>query len=295
MVSRDLTGSDAGDVELAKLLRSSTDDNKKSSRILSEDSDTDIFSVSRRAACAGYLAQYFSIGIIMGGLPATFYGVFLGYLNVPAYVYATASVVSMLPWSFKFLFGMLNDTVPVQGLQRKPYMILGWCLCAAMLGVLWSQPLPPPYWCIDDNGKYITHHTFDDGTKEPAKPCNPEAAKSGGKFALLMMLASLGYIIADVAADGLTVEYARNESRERRGTTQTIAYMVRTFGASSATAFVGFCMNSTLYNGSFSWGLSFNSVCAVFALPAIAMVPISALLVEEPKGKAGGQLLNIHF
>lgn len=53
----------------------------------------------------GFIAQYFSVGLILAGLPATVYGVFLGYLNVPAYVYATAGVITTLPWSFKFLFG----------------------------------------------------------------------------------------------------------------------------------------------------------------------------------------------
>ena len=32
-----------------------------------------------------------------------------------------------------------------------------------------------------------------------------------GKFAVMMCLAALGYVIADVAADGLTVEFARRE------------------------------------------------------------------------------------
>ena len=40
----------------------------------------------------------------------------------------------------------------------------------------------------------------------PAKPCNYQAAKSGGQFAGLMCLAATGYVLADVAADGLTVE-----------------------------------------------------------------------------------------
>ena len=33
------------------------------------------------------------------------YGFFLGYLNVEAYVYATATAIVALPWSFKFFFG----------------------------------------------------------------------------------------------------------------------------------------------------------------------------------------------
>ena len=43
---------------------------------------------------AGYLAQYFVVGIIYTGLPATVYPFFLGYLSVPSYVYATVVQVS---------------------------------------------------------------------------------------------------------------------------------------------------------------------------------------------------------
>jgi hypothetical protein len=68
----------------------------------------------------GYLLQYFSVGLIYGGLPATAYGFFLGYLAVPAHVYATVKVVLVLPWAFKFAFGMINDCFPILGYRRKP-------------------------------------------------------------------------------------------------------------------------------------------------------------------------------
>ena len=36
----------------------------------------------------GYLSQYFAAGLMYTGLSSTIYGVFNGYLNVPAHVYA---------------------------------------------------------------------------------------------------------------------------------------------------------------------------------------------------------------
>lgn len=243
-----------------------------------------IFSRSQRGACVGFLAQYFAVGLIYSGVPATAYGVFLGYLNVPAYVYATVSVISSLPWSFKFFFGLINDTVPIFGLRRKPYMMIGWSLCAIALIILGCTPLPDPYWCVDEaTGKYIQKVTLPDGTTDAAEPCNPDAAKEGGKYAILLMLACLGYVIADVAADGLTTEYARQEPIERRGKTQTTAYLTRTLGGVSSTVFVGLCMNGHEYNGSFDWSLSFETVALVFAVPAALMVPLSGYLVKEPR------------
>jgi hypothetical protein len=118
---------------------------------LAEGGPVQIFSIEH----SGYLLQYFAVGIIYGGLPATIYGLFLGYLNVPAYVYATASIITTLPWSFKLFLGVLNDSFPVLGYRRKPWMVLGWIICAMMLVVLYFTELPPPYWCVDENGDYI--------------------------------------------------------------------------------------------------------------------------------------------
>jgi hypothetical protein len=146
----------------------------------------------------GFILQYFAIGIIYGGLPATIYGLFLGYLSVPGYVYATAGVITTLPWSFKFFFGMLNDCVPICGYRRKPYMVIGWSLCCCMLIFLSTHTLPQPYYCRDEAGEYVKKVN---GTE--AVPCNPSASEKGGEYALLMCLAALGYVVADVGADGI--------------------------------------------------------------------------------------------
>ena len=244
----------------------------------------DIFHPSR----AGYLAQYFAVGLMSSGLPATIYGFFIGYLNVPAYVYATAGVITSIPWSFKFLFGMINDCFPIFGLRRKPYMCIGWSFCCAMLLILSMQKLPEPYWCRDEDGEYITTVTSAEGKNTAAEPCNEAASRQGGRFAFLMMLASLGYVIADVAADGLTVEYARREPTSKRGRTQTTAYLTRTFGQIAAVSVVGIGMNRKEYNGSFDWGLTFSQVMIVLAVPAGLMVPVSWFGIEEaPKASIG--------
>ena len=162
-------------------------------------------------------------------------------------------------------------------------MVIGWSVCTLALLLLVNKPLPQPYWCVGDDGQYVREVMNDDGTTSAADPCNPNAAEEGGPFALLMMLASLGYCIADVAADGLTVTLARQEPAATRGRTQTTVYLVRTCGNVVAVAVVGLLMNSYLYNGSFSWGLSYSSICGIFAIPSAAMIPVSWRMVHEPR------------
>lgn len=224
----------------------------------------------------GFLLQYFAVGIIYGGLPATIYGFFLGFLNVPGYVYATAAVVTTMPWSFKLFFGFLNDCFPILGYRRKPYMVIGWTVCFMTLLVLGTRPLPEPYFCVAPDGNF-----------DKDQICNEEARWAGGEFACLMCLAALGYVVADVAADGLMVEFAQREPQEKRGTTQTTIYLVRTIGSIVATAVVGIGMNGKEYNGTFDFTLRFNQVMLIFESPAGLMIPVSWFLVKDTPVQQG--------
>jgi len=228
---------------------------------------------------AGYLAQYFAVGLIYGGLPATRYGFFVSYLNVPAYVNSAASTLTSFPWSLKILFSLVTDACPIGGYRRRPWMCLGWGMAAVFLVVLAFMPVPDAYYCRQEGGS----HRYD-----LTRVCNRDARDGGLPFALLMCMVAVGYVQADVAADALTVQYARREPVATRGKTQTTAYLTRTVGQICAQLLVGFGMNGREYNGSFDGGLSVSAVYALLAVPAMAMVPISWYLVEEPKLVAPG-------
>ena len=129
----------------------------------------------------GFYMQYLAVGIVSSALPGTLYGFFLGYLGVSSYVYATAAQVVSLPWSFKLFIGMTNDCFPLRGLSRKPYMMIGWTICTLSLVGIACVPMPA------------------------------QGSQEVGVISALMTLAACGYIIADVAADGLLVEIAKEE------------------------------------------------------------------------------------
>jgi len=204
------------------------------------------------APLAGLYAQYFVVGLVYGTLPGTLYGFYLGYLEVESHVYATAAQVIALPWSFKCIYGMLNDCVPIRGYRRISYMALGWTICATALASLATVPMP------------------ERGDKDAA-----------GAFAARMSIAAMGYVMADVAADGLTVQLAKKEPLHTRGTIQATMYLVRTIGAIVAAMYVGLAMNGREYNGTFDVTLSFTQICGVLAVPAAVMVPVSWLYIQE--------------
>eukprot|EP00937_MAST-01D_sp_MAST-1D-sp2_P002439 g2439.t1 len=239
---------------------------------------------------AGYLMQYYAVGLLYGGLPATVYPFFLGYLSVPSFIYSTVLQVIQLPWAFKLLFGMVNDCFPLWGgYRRKPYMVIGWAMACVTLLALSAKPLPLPFWCVNaTSGEYITKVSASaaGAGAAVATPCNPASKDAGGAFALWMCLAACGYVVADVAADGLTVEYARREPAARRGTTQATVYFARACGQITAALFVGLCMNGKKYNGTFDWSLGFSAVMFALALPCAVMVPVSWWLVQEQRVEA---------
>ena len=67
-------------------------------------------------------------------------------------------------------------------------------------------------------------------------------------------------MIADVAADGLTVQYARAETSASRGYTQTTAYLTRAMGQVASYVLVGIGMNGKQYLGTFRESLTFSEV-----------------------------------
>ena len=82
------------------------------------------------------LTSYFTIGFAMTftGTPLTVYMV--GELNTPPAQLNVAGTMLALPWSFKILYGLLSDCVPIRGKRRKPYFLIGWSAFVMMNLVL---------------------------------------------------------------------------------------------------------------------------------------------------------------
>lgn len=84
----------------------------------------------------GIPVNYFSVGIIYAGSVRLLYPVLVIKEGVTSSFYAAASSLVTLFWSYKIFFGILDDCFPIRGQKWKPYIIIGWTLCAIMLAVL---------------------------------------------------------------------------------------------------------------------------------------------------------------
>jgi len=111
----------------------------------------------------------------------------------PAQMAAIFGVVS-IPWCMKPVYGFISDSYPLFGYRRRPYMII----FAFLSSYMWIL-LP-----------FVAHDEF--------------------VITLVMTLSSGSMCFADVMADSLLVEAAREESEADRGIVQSHSWMLRFSG-----------------------------------------------------------------
>ncbi|EGZ14385.1 hypothetical protein PHYSODRAFT_252970 [Phytophthora sojae] len=225
----------------------------------------------------GLVVQYAAVGMIFGTLPGTLYPFLFNYLNMEGTQVMSATVLLNMPWSFRVFFGMLTDCVPIFGFRRRPFMVLGWTLCVAMLVFMAFKKVGAPYFPDSKYAKMDPH----DLTPQMIATFNESAHHIGGKFVVMMMIAAVGYVLADVAADAMMVEIAQREPDARRGYTQTTIYMVRTAFVMVSNILTGFAFNGKDYGGDFNFSLSFPQLMLVLSVLCFPVIPISWFCIEE--------------
>lgn len=221
---------------------------------------------------AGFIIHYFARGLLVGFIGAVRYGVFLGYLSVPGNVYNSAIVLMEMPGSLLPVFGVLTDLVPISGYHRKPYIVLSWLMASAALACIVLHGLPSsPYFCVED-GQLLRE----------APPCNPSAPEHAGALIGLLALCNLSTQLGSAASEGLLATYTRREAAARRGSLNLHVRIATKIGETLSLLAVGFGMNGPEYLGSFSTGLSFESLCQVYLLLSLCAALTSLFMIVEP-------------
>ena len=162
----------------------------------------------------GIPVNYFSVGVIYGGSVSVLYPLLIVQHGVTSAFYSASASLVTLFWSYKILFGILCDCFPIWGRKWKPYIVIGWGLCALMLVVLASMG-------------------------EDVDPVN---------LVIMLTFANLGYVAADVAADGYMVWMAHHESKKRRGKIQSLIYIMRSIGKIAINVVIIFAFSGPAVN-----------------------------------------------
>ena len=102
--------------------------NERSDEVLRKEKDaaeySNIFSMPNRGIFASYFAVGFAKFFII--TPLTYYMVYT--LDATAGQQSVVIGLTNFAWALKMLCGFLTDSVPIGGLRRKPYLLIGWFL-----------------------------------------------------------------------------------------------------------------------------------------------------------------------
>ncbi|KAL7535824.1 hypothetical protein ACHAWF_005306 [Thalassiosira exigua] len=144
----------------------------------------------------GIIANYFSVGLMIGGSTSLLYPVLIVQAGATASLMTASYAIVMVFWSYKIFFGFLSDCFPIFGYKRKPYICIGWLFCAGVLISLAKEG-------SDVDPRHLV---------------------------IMLALANMGYVWADVAADGFMVWVAHCEPIEKRGKMQTLVHSMNKLG-----------------------------------------------------------------
>jgi hypothetical protein len=227
----------------------------------------------------GLLFQYAAVGLNYGLLPATIYPLLMYYFNASGATISAAATLVVLPWSFKAFYGILTDCVPLFGYRRRPWMVIGWTICEIMLIVMACMPAGDPYFTNPDDRDVKVA----DYTPEIEARIYYDAPGQAGKYTILMFLAAVGYVLADVCADSIVVDFAQREPEAIRGKTQSMIYIVRTVLVIFGELISGFCFNGKEYGGDFNFSLTFPQVMIIMAVLTVPVIPMTWFFIKEEK------------
>jgi hypothetical protein len=185
---------------------------------------------------------YFMVGLVQG-LMYPLLNIYPLDLGATEAQQQTIWFLKGLPSSFKIVFGLWSDNVPIMGYRRKPYMIFGWAMAMIFMGVLVSSCDLTMERTTDYND---THNNMtmidDDETQDNLDPTlspdgggtitrtPPENAPSIPFLSVVVFLWANGVWIADVMGDSLVAEKAKYERPADRGNLQAICYCLRGLG-----------------------------------------------------------------
>lgn len=185
---------------------------------------------------AGAFLSYFNVGIAIYLLITPLSVYIIDDLDISSIQYNAYVTIISLPWSFKFMFGTLSDTVPVLGYRRKSWLFCGWTIFISLAFYMSSLDMP----------------------QFPL-------------LAAITFLMTCAYLLADVVHDAMCVERARAEYEEIKGSIQTTAYTIRSYGG-----VIGAILGSLLYNTEiWGWGLTISQLFLLAGLiPLVTLMPM---------------------
>ncbi|KAL3660163.1 hypothetical protein V7S43_014695 [Phytophthora oleae] len=221
------------------------------------------------------------VGIVSTVLPLCVYPFLTCNLNMEGTQTLSARALLGLPWAIKPIFSLFVDCFPLPTRSRLRFsMQLGWAVTAAALVAISFRTQPRPFF----QDRELVGTPLGDLSTQMSE-INLEAPAHGAYYVLLMCIASLGSVLADVAADELIRDVASQHfgvsASEEDDVFQPVLTKYRVFSILSCFPLMGIGMSGWDYGGDFDFSLEYTQVMLLIGLASLVPTVLLSFTVSE--------------
>ncbi|KAG7385480.1 hypothetical protein PHYPSEUDO_001430 [Phytophthora pseudosyringae] len=242
-----------------------------------DQSDQPLVDIWDRRWC-GLMLHSVVVGIVSTVLPLCVYPFLTCNLNMEGTQTLSARSLLGLPWALKPLFTLFIHCFPLpNGFRLRSSMVLGWAVTGIALVAIVFQDQPTPYF----QDRKMTGTPLGELSTTQMTKINLDAPSHGAFYVVMMSVASVGYVLADVAADELISDVATRyfsvsqSPRDQDEVFQPVMTKYRVVAMLGSFLFMGFGMSGWDYGGDFDFTLEFTQVMLlvgiVSLLPALLL------------------------
>jgi len=242
-----------------------------------------VMSIWDRRWC-GLVLHSVAVGIVSTVLPLSVYPFLTCNLNMEGTQTLSARTLLGLPWALKPVFALLIHCSPLPTQSRlRTAMQLGWAVTAAALIAIFFRDQPPPFF----QDRTLVGTPLSELSRQQMSSINSDAPSHGALYVMLMCVASVGYVLADVAADELVRDVATQHlgvsasPHDEDGELQPVLTKYRVVAMLSCFLFMGVGMSGWDYGGDFDFSLEYTQVMLLVGLVALAPAALVGVTTSE--------------
>ncbi|EGZ19058.1 hypothetical protein PHYSODRAFT_314426 [Phytophthora sojae] len=241
-------------------------------------SETPAVNIWDRRWC-GLVLHSVAIGIVSTVLPLCVYPFLTCNLNMEGTQTLSARTLLGLPWALKPIFALFVHCFPLlpRGFHLRAVMMLGWSVTACALIAIYFREQPTPYF----QDRKMVGTPLTELSPQQLSSINLDAPAHGAFYVMLMSVASVGFVLADVAGDELIRDVATHHlgvsvsPRDEDDVLQPVMTKYRVLAMLGCFLFMGVGMSGWDYGGDFDFSLEYTQVMLLVGL--VSMLPVALL------------------
>ncbi|KAJ8535152.1 hypothetical protein ON010_g13586 [Phytophthora cinnamomi] len=249
----------------------------------STDTESPVVNIWDRRWC-GLVLHSITIGLVSTVLPLCVYPFLTCNLNMEGTQTLSARTLLGLPWALKPIFALFIHCSPLpRGFRLRSAMTIGWGATASALIAIFFRDQPTPYF----QDRKMVGTPLSDLSTQQMNSINLDAPAHGAFYVMLMCVASVGFVLADVAADELIRDVAVHHfgvsasPRDEDEVFQPVMTKYRVIATLGCFLFMGFGMSGWDYGGDFDFSLEYTQVMLVVGLVSLLPVVLLGFTVSE--------------